>query len=139
MPIIPKLTVEHPESRSQLKPCPWCGEIPVYIHDETGVEVHCMFDKCRANPHISTFRGYTKAQISVIWNSYRQHDKPDMEKQKKTVKDLTKFREYISKNQLQSILYDAMCTPDIWEKHLPDKEYMTEPTEPTVKIEGETC
>jgi len=101
----------------ELKPCPWCGNTPIFVEDNFGCEIWCINTLCRAKPKISTFRGYTKEQVSVVWNSY-------FEKQKKEAKNLRKFNDYVSKNILQNALIDAMCCEEIWYKYLPDIPYM---------------
>jgi len=108
----------------ELKNCPWCGEKPVYIFQQQSKEVEphsfslkCLFERCRANPLISSGKGYTKAQVTRVWNSYL-----DLEYKKKP-KDLTRFNDVVSKKELKEALQDANCSDEVWMKYLPDEPY----------------
>jgi hypothetical protein len=107
--------------KNTLKPCPWCKKEPIFLQTNTGhVEVFCNNKMCRARPMVSVGKNYTKEQVIVVWNSYDIRETP----QKTEIRDLSKFREYISKKELHRALYDAMCSEHIWEKYLPDIKYM---------------
>lgn len=110
-------------SELNLKPCPWCKREPVYFIDKAGVEIWCRYKFCRANPHISLLKGYTKEQVTVVWNSYTEVENKEIDK--KPVKDLTKFKEYICKKELCSILIDVNPSLELWENYLPEYQYMT--------------
>lgn len=109
----------------ELNPCPWCNQTPLYVRDSRGVEIWCTYKFCRANPHISLMKGYSKAQVTVVWNSYTKSEEIK-EKNKNPPKDLRKFKEYLSKKELCSILIDAKSSEELWDTHLPEYKFMTQ-------------
>lgn len=61
------------EQMTELKPCPWCGEMPTVYEDEF-IWIGCECDRCPVQPEGRIVSAEEKAELFKQWNT-RAEDK----------------------------------------------------------------